>query len=83
MSMQSSQHGHKASSKWHRTDALGGAIPDAGMQRTAPECACACSSTLLEAQAQAPALEHSEQQDLQEASIATQLPEAAQVFNAG
>ena len=61
------------------SDAVGGAIPDAEMQRTAPECACA-SSKLLE---QAPALEHSEQQDLQEASIATQLPGADQVLNAG
>ena len=61
------------------SDAVGGAIPDADMQRTAPECACA-SSKLLE---QASALEHSEQQDLQKASIATQLPGADQVFNAG
>ncbi len=78
--MQYSQHGHKASSKWHRTDALGGAIPDADMQRTAPECACATSKVLE----QASALGLSERQDLQEASIATTcLPEADQVPNAG
>lgn len=49
------------------------------MERTAPEYTCA-SSKVLE---QASALKHSEQQDLQEASIATQVPEAAQVLNAG
>ena len=49
------------------------------MQRAAPECACA-SSKVLE---QAPALKQSEQHDFQEASMATQVPEADQVFNAG
>ena len=59
------------------SDAVGGVISGAGMQRTAPERA---ASKVLE---QASALEHSEQQDLQEASIATQLPGADQVINAG
>jgi hypothetical protein len=77
--MQCSQHGHQASIKWRRACALGvwaGVIPDTVTQRTAPF----ASSKALE---QAPALENSEQQGLQEASMTAQLPEADQVFNAG
>ncbi len=77
--MQSSQHGHNASTKWHCTDAVGGASPDAVMQHSAPECSCA-SSKVLE---QAPALGLSERQDCQETSIATQPPGADQVITAG
>ncbi len=49
------------------------------MQRTVPEGACAASKVLE----QAHAIEHSEQQDLQEARVATQVPGADQVCNAG
>ncbi|DBA80725.1 TPA: hypothetical protein ACH3X1_007956 [Trebouxia sp. C0004] len=54
MSIQASPHGHKISSKWHCAGALGGAIPDAVTQHTAPESACATSKVLQ----QASALEH-------------------------